>query len=75
MSSLIVENSLVTKNDIAHDVAPHRLLEIALASVVNNSPVRTHGIGLLRTDERYKFRFAVYTVCLDTEYGEHIPKT
>lgn len=46
MLSVTGENSLVIKNDIAHDVAPHRLLDIAFASVVNSSPVNTHGIGL-----------------------------
>lgn len=46
MRSLIVENSLVTRNEMVHEVAPHRLLEIAFVSVVNSSPVSTHGIGL-----------------------------
>lgn len=46
--ALMVGNSLVTRNDIAHDVAPLKLLDIALASVVNSSPTKTHGIGLQR---------------------------
>lgn len=47
----MVGNSLVTTKDIAHDVAPLKLLDIALDSVVNSSPTKTHGIGLKQTFE------------------------